>query len=188
MAEEHKGKPARLQKLYQEKIRPELKEELGLKNIMEVPELKKITVNVGVGKAVQNPKLINGVLEELAMITGQAPVKTRARKSIASFKLREGMVIGAMVTLRGKRMYEFFDRLVNIALPRVRDFNGLSEKAFDKGGNYTIGIREQIIFPEINFDQVDFVHGMDITLVIRNKSVEHSKALLKKFNFPFRKR
>lgn len=179
---------ARLQEAYLNQYRHELKKELGLKSIMQVPELKKIVLNVGAGMAVSNPKVIDVFAQELAAITGQAPVKTRAKKSISSFKLREGMVIGLMVTLRGRRMYEFLDRLVNVALPRVRDFNGLSPKSFDRQGNYSLGIKEQIIFPEINFDQVDVVHGMDITLVIRSESVAHSLALLEKFNFPIKKK
>lgn len=178
---------ARLQVVYRNEFREQLKNELGLGNIMRVPELKKIVVNVGMGAAVANPKVIDVVLTEIAAITGQAPVKTRARKSIAGFKLREGLVIGVKVSLRGRQMYEFFDRLVNVALPRVRDFNGLSRKAFDKAGNYSLGIKEQIIFPEINFDQVQSVHGMDITLVMKSESAEHSLKLLEKFNFPLRK-
>ncbi len=179
---------ARLQDAYLKQYRAELKKELGLKSIMQVPELKKIVVNVGAGMAISNPKIIDTIVTEIAAITGQAPVRTRAKKSISSFKLREKMVIGVMVTLRGRRMYEFLDRLVNIALPRVRDFNGLSPKSFDRQGNYSLGIKEQIIFPEINFDQVDNVHGMDITLVIRSDKPEHSLALLEKFNFPIRKK
>ncbi|MBV6492875.1 MAG: 50S ribosomal protein L5 [Turneriella sp.] len=178
---------ARLRKLYNDKIRTELKQELGVKSIMEVPVLKKIVLNVGAGFAVANPKSIDKVVNELAAITGQAPVKTRAKEAISNFKLREGLAIGVMVTLRGDRMYEFLDRLVNIALPRVRDFNGLSPKSFDAKGNYSLGVKEQIIFPEINFDNVDNIHGMDITLVIQSKSAEHSLKLLEKFNFPIRK-
>ncbi|MCS6972031.1 MAG: 50S ribosomal protein L5 [Turneriella sp.] len=178
----------RLRRLYNEKIRPELKEELGLRSIMQVPVLKKIVINVGAGFAVTNPKALDSVLAELAAITGQAPVKTRAKEAISNFKLRKGLAIGAMVTLRGNRMYEFLDRLISVALPRVRDFNGLSPKAFDAHGNYTIGIREQIIFPEIHFDDVERIHGMDITLVIRSESPEHSAKLLEKFQFPLRKK
>lgn len=177
---------ARLQQLYFEKIRAELKQELGLKSIMQAPELKKIVLNIGAGKAIENPKVLDTYLEELAAITGQRPVKTKARKSIAAFKLREHMNIGAMVTLRGRTMYEFLDRLISIALPRVRDFNGLSPKSFDKNGNYTLGVKEQIIFPEINFDQVDSIHGMDITLVIKSEGIEHSRKLLEKFRFPIK--
>lgn len=181
-------KLARLQQDYKENIRKELKSELGLKSIMQVPVLKKIVLNVGAGKAIESPKYLDGIVEELAAITGQRPVKTKAKKSIASFKLRENMNIGAMVTLRGRVMYEFLDRLVSIALPRVRDFDGLSAKAFDRQGNYTVGIKEQIIFPEINFDKVDSIHGLDITLVIQSETIDHSKQLLKKFRFPIKER
>lgn len=181
-------KYSRLQKLYHEQYKAELKEELGLSSIMEVPRIQKIVVNVGAGDAVANPKVLDSMVEELRIITGQAPVKTRAKKSIATFKLREGMPIGVMVTLRNQVMYEFLDRLVNIALPRVRDFNGLSPKSFDRWGNYSLGIKEQIIFPEIHFDQVEKIHGMDITIVMKSKTIEHSKALLKKFSFPLREK
>ncbi|MCB1145421.1 MAG: 50S ribosomal protein L5 [Leptospiraceae bacterium] len=180
--------PARLQTEYREKFRKELKEELSLTSIMQVPELKKIVINVGAGKAIENPKILDSIVEEIGIISGQKAVKTKAKKSIAAFKLREQMNIGAMVTLRGKIMYEFLDRLINVALPRVRDFNGLSAKSFDKAGNYTLGVKEQIIFPEINFDKVASIHGMDITLVIKTDSVEHSAKLLEKFNFPIRKK
>ncbi|MDH5720365.1 MAG: 50S ribosomal protein L5 [Spirochaetia bacterium] len=178
---------ARLQSEYNEKYRSELKKELEIATVMQAPELKKIVINVGAGKAIQNPKILDSIVAEMAVIAGQRPVKTKSKKAIAGFKLRENMWIGAKVTLRGKRMYEFFDRLVNIALPRVRDFNGLSRKAFDKSGNYSIGIKEQIIFPEINFDKVENIHGMDITLVIKSRGKEDSLKLLEKFNFPFRK-
>lgn len=181
-------KQARLYRQYVEEIRPALKEELKLKSVMEVPRIEKIVLNVGAGKAITNPNSLDAIVDEMAKITGQAPVKTKAKKSIATFKLRDGMAIGAKVTLRGKVMYEFFDRLVNIALPRVRDFNGVSRKAFDQAGNYSLGIKEQIIFPEINFDEVNDIHGMDITLVIKSKSSEQSMALLEKFNFPFKKK
>lgn len=182
------SKPARLQEIYTKEFKPALQKELGLSSIMDVPKIEKIVINAGVGAAVGNPKDVDAVLTEIAAITGQQPVKTRARKSIAAFKLREGMVIGAMVTLRGKIMYEFLDRLINIALPRVRDFNGVSPKSFDHAGNYSLGIKEQIIFPEIHFDKIEKIHGFDITIVMRSKSREHSKQLLEKFNFPFRKR
>lgn len=178
----------RLRKLYNEKIRHELKQELNLSSIMQVPVLQKIVVNVGAGFAVANPKSLDSVVSEIAAITGQAPVKTRAKEAISNFKLREGLPIGVMVTLRGNRMYEFLDRLINVALPRVRDFNGLSPKSFDARGNYSLGIKEQIIFPEINFDDVEQIHGMDITLVIRSESPQHSAKLLEKFNFPLRKK
>jgi large subunit ribosomal protein L5 len=188
MATAIKSYPARLRQLYNEKIRPELKQELGLSSIMQVPVLKKIVLNVGAGFAVANPKSLDSVVAEIAAITGQAPVKTRAKEAISNFKLRAGLPIGVMVTLRGDRMYEFLDRLINVALPRVRDFNGLSPRSFDARGNYTLGIKEQIIFPEINFDDVELIHGMDITLVIQSESPEHSAKLLEKFNFPLRKK
>ena len=178
----------RLQEFYYSSIRSELQKELSLSSIMEVPFIEKIVLNVGAGSAVKEPKVIESIMGELSLISGQAAVKTKAKKSIAGFKLRENMPIGAMVTLRGPRMYEFLDRLVNVAIPRVRDFNGLSLKSFDSKGNYTIGIKEQIIFPEIDFDKVDQIRGMNITLVIRSASTEHSKALLRKFNFPLRKK
>ena len=187
MATETQEKPVRLKELYINQYRAELQKELELKSVMQVPKLEKIVVNIGTGSSASTPKLLESAVEEMATITGQQPVKTRAKKSIAGFKLRENMQIGAMVTLRGNVMYEFFDRLVNIALPRVRDFNGVSAKSFDKQGNYTLGIKEQIIFPEINFDQVDSVHGFDVTLVIRSEGVEHSRAFLDKFGFPFKK-
>lgn len=188
MAAATQANPARLRKLYSEKIRPELKQELGLRSIMQVPVLKKIVLNVGAGFAVANPKSLDSVVAEIAAITGQAPVKTRAKEAISNFKLREGLAIGVSVTLRGDRMYEFLDRLINVALPRVRDFNGLSPKSFDARGNYSLGIKEQIIFPEINFDDVEQIHGMDITLVIQSEGPEHSAKLLEKFNFPLRKK
>ncbi len=181
-------KQTRLQELYYASIRPELKEELSLRSVMQVPFIEKIVLNVGAGVAVNNSKIIDSIVQELSLISGQASVKTIAKKSIATFKLREGMPIGAMVTLRGVRMYEFFDRLINIVLPRVRDFNGLSPKSFDKGGNYTIGVKEQIIFPEIDFDKVESVRGLDIILRIKSQRVEHSIALLRKFGFPLRKK
>ncbi|MDH5716335.1 MAG: 50S ribosomal protein L5 [Spirochaetia bacterium] len=177
----------RLQKDYKDKYAKELAKELNLATIMQAPRIEKIVVNVGAGRALQNPKFVDTVCEELSAITGQAPVKTKAKKAIAGFKLRENVVIGSKVTLRSKKMYEFLDRLVNVALPRVRDFNGLSRKSFDKNGNYTIGIKEQIIFPEINFDKVEQVHGMDITLVIKSRGKEDSIKLLEKFNFPLKK-
>ncbi len=177
-----------LEERYQKEIREELKKELGLKNIMEVPKLEKIVINVGVGRAVDNPKILNTIMEEIALITGQRPIKTRAKKSEANFKLRKGMPIGVKVTLRGKRMYTFLEKLIYVALPRVRDFQGLSRKSFDKWGNYTFGIKEQIIFPEIDIDKVDFIHGMDITLVIKNVDPSHSEKLLEKLGFPLERR
>ena len=184
----HKKESPRLRKLYSEKYRAELKQELGVSSIMQVPVLKKIVLNVGAGFAVANPKSLDKVVAEIAAITGQAPVKTRAKEAISNFKLREGLAIGVSVTLRGDRMYEFLDRLTNIALPRVRDFSGLSPKSFDARGNYSLGIKEQIIFPEISFDDVEQIHGMDVTLVIQSESAEHSAKLLGKFGFPLKKK
>jgi len=157
------------------------------RSIMEVPRLEKIVVNMGVGDAKENPKFLENAVEELSIITGQRPVITKARKAIAGFKIRTGMPIGAMVTLRGERMYHFFDRLLNIALPRVRDFRGVSPKAFDGRGNYTLGIKEQLIFPEINYDKVEKVRGMDIVIVTTAKTDEEGRELLKGFGVPFKK-
>jgi len=164
-----------------------LKQELGLENAMCIPVLKKIVVNIGQGDATQNIKTLEGAVSDLIAITGQKPVMTKAKKSIATFKLRQGMPIGAAVTLRGDRMYEFLDRFINIAVPRIRDFRGFSSKAFDGRGNYNVGIKEQIIFPEIDYDKVDRVRGLGITLVTNAKNDVEAKALLDKFNFPFRK-
>lgn len=177
---------ARLAEKYDTKLREELKGKFGLKNIFEVPRLEKIVVNIGVGEAVSDSKVINNAIEDLSLITGQKPVVTKAKKSIAGFKLRKGLSIGCKVTLRKKRMYEFLDRLVYIALPRVRDFKGLSKKSFDGHGNYSIGIKEQIIFPEINYDKVDKVRGMDITIITTTKNQEYAYELLKSFNLPFK--
>ena len=177
---------ARLAEKYTSQIREQLKEKFGLKNIFEVPKLVKIVVNIGVGEAVSDSKIINNAIEDLSMITGQKPIVTKAKKSIAGFKLRKGLSIGCKVTLRKKRMYEFLDRLVFIALPRVRDFKGLSKKSFDESGNYSIGIKEQIIFPEINYDKIDKVRGMDITITTTAKNKEHAYELLKSFNLPFK--
>jgi len=164
-----------------------LKQELGLKNPMRVPVLKKIVVNIGQGDATQNIKTLEGAITDLTAITGQKPIMTKAKKSIATFKLRQGMPIGAAVTLRGDRMYEFLDRFINIAVPRIRDFRGFSAKAFDGRGNYNVGIKEQIIFPEIDYDKVDRIRGLGITIVTNAKNDVEAKALLDKFNFPFRK-
>jgi len=161
--------------------------ELGLKNKMRVPGLKKIVVNIGQGDATQNIKSLEGAVADLTAITGQKPIMTKAKKSIATFKLREGMPIGCAVTLRGDRMYEFLDRFINIAVPRIRDFRGFSSKAFDGRGNYNVGIKEQIIFPEIDYDKVDRVRGLGITIVTSARNDVEAKALLDKFNFPFRK-
>jgi len=163
-----------------------LMKDIGCGNALEVPRLEKLVVNMGVGEAIQNVKLLDSAVEELATITGQKPVVTRARKAIANFKLREGMPIGCMVTLRGDRMYEFFDRLVNIALPRVRDFKGLSDRSFDGRGNYSLGIREQIIFPEINLDKVDKVKGLTISICTTARTDGDAKLLLRALGFPFR--
>lgn len=175
-----------MKKKYAE-FRDELKSELGIKNAHEVPELQKIVVNIGQGDAVQNIKILEGAIRDLTVITGQKPVMKRARKSIAGFKLREGMPIGCSVTLRRQRMYEFLDRLINVSIPRIRDFRGFSPKAFDGRGNYSLGVKEQIIFPEIDYDKVDKIRGLGITFVTSAKNDIQAKALLDKFNFPFRK-
>lgn len=177
---------ARLQEFYRNEVVPKMMKEFGYRNPMQVPRLVKIVVNMGLGEAIQNPKIIDNSVEELAAITGQRPLVTRARKSIANFKLRTGMAIGCMVTLRKSRMWEFFDRLVNVAIPRVRDFKGLSKRAFDGKGNYTFGIREQIIFPEINYDKVEKIKGMNITIVTTARTDEEARALLKFMGMPFR--
>src|SRR5215468_8177412 len=195
-AEEPSGKPARpkannratarMRDKYYNEVRPALMKEFSLDNPMAAPKLEKIVVNMGVGEATQNAKVIDPAASEIGLITGQKPVVTKAKKSIAAFKVREGMPIGVMVTLRGDRMYEFFDRLVNIALPRVRDFRGVSPKAFDGRGNYTIGIREQLIFPEIDFNKVDKLRGMNISIVTRRRNDEKAPSLLKNLGMPFR--
>lgn len=177
----------RLEQKYWNEVVPALMKELGLKNPMQVPRLQKVVVNMGLGEAVQNAKLLDSAVDELAQITGQKPVITRAKKSIAGFKLREGAAIGAMVTLRRDRMWELVDRLITLALPRVRDFRGVSPKAFDGRGNYTLGIREQIIFPEINYDTVDKIKGMNLTFVTTAETDEHGRALLRGLGMPFRK-
>ncbi|NWF35214.1 50S ribosomal protein L5 [Mariprofundus sp. KV] len=177
---------ARLKEFYKETVVPALKEEFGYSNPMQIPGLTKIVVNMGVGEASQNSKAIEGALADMTAITGQKPVTTRARKSIANFKLRDGMVVGCRVTLRGDQMWEFLDRLVNIALPRIRDFKGVSPKSFDGRGNYTLGLKEQIIFPEIEYDQVDKVRGMDITICTTANTNDEGRALLKQFSMPFR--
>ena len=178
--------PARLKKRYEAEVRPELMKELGFKNPMQAPKLEKIVVNMGLGEAINNGKIIDASVEQLGSITGQKPVVTKSRKSIANFKLRQGQSIGAMVTLRGERMYEFFDRLVSVALPRVRDFKGVSPKAFDGKGNYTLGVREQIIFPEINYDKVEKIKGLNITVVTTARNDEEGRALLRHLGMPFR--
>jgi large subunit ribosomal protein L5 len=176
----------RLKERYEKEVLPALMKEFGYGNPMQAPRLEKIVVNMGLGEAINNGKIIDASVAQLASITGQKPVVTKARKSIANFKLRQGQSIGAMVTLRGDRMYEFFDRLVSIALPRVRDFKGVSPKAFDGKGNYTLGIREQIIFPEINYDQVEKIKGLNITVVTTARDDEGGRALLRFLGMPFR--
>ena len=176
----------RLKKFYQEKVVPQLKKDFNFKNVNQVPGLKKIVLNIGLGEAIQNAKIIDSALEQLKLITGQSPVVTKAKKSISNFKLREGAPIGVAVILRRGRMYEFFDRLVNVALPRVRDFRGVPGKGFDGCGNYTLGIKEQLIFPELHYDLVDKVLGMNVTIVTDAKSNEEGKSLLKLMGMPFR--
>jgi len=176
----------RLKEIYQTDLMPALTKEFGYTSPMEVPRLEKIVLNMGLGEAIQNIKVLDASMEELALIAGQRPVVTRARKSIASFKLREGMPIGCMVTLRKGRMYDFFDKLVNVALPRVRDFRGLSDKALDGRGNFTLGIKEHIIFPEIDYDKIDKIKGLNITIVTTAKTDEEGKALLKMMGMPFK--
>ena len=178
--------PSRLRKRYLEEIAPRLREEFNFENPMRVPRLSKVVVNIGLGEAIQNAKALESGVEELGVITGQKPVVTKARKSIAAFKLREGMSIGARVTLRGDRMYEFLDRLMNVALPRVRDFRGISGKSFDGRGNFSLGIREQVIFPEIDYDKVDKIRGLGVSVVTTAKTDEEGKALLKHLGMPFR--
>jgi len=195
-AEQHDGKPARpkannretarLRDRYYKDVRPALMKELGLENPMAAPKLEKIVVNMGVGEATQNAKVIDPAVSEVSQITGQKPIVTKARKSIAAFKVREGMPIGVMVTLRGDRMYEFFDRLVNVALPRVRDFRGVPTKSFDGRGNYTLGVRDQLIFPEIDYSKVEKMKGMNITIVTTAGSDDQARALLKHMGMPFR--
>jgi large subunit ribosomal protein L5 len=177
----------RLKQRYTDTVVPALNKQFAYKSSMEVPRLEKIVLNMGLGSAVQNSKVIDAAVAELAKIAGQKPVVTKAKKSIASFKLREGQAIGAMVTLRKERMWEFFDRLVSFALPRVRDFRGVSARAFDGRGNYTLGIREQIVFPEIEYDKVDRIHGMNLSFVTTAKNDEQGRALLAELGMPFRK-
>ncbi len=178
---------SRLQEQYQNELHGQIMQKLGLKNSMEVPRITKITLNMGVGETVADKKILDHAVADLEKIAGQKPQVTRARKSVATFKIRDGYKIGCMVTLRRERMYEFLDRLVNIAIPRVRDFRGLSPKAFDRQGNYSIGVSEQIIFPEINYDQIDAIRGMDITITNTARNPSEGRALLEAFNFPFKK-
>ncbi len=177
---------ARLQKLYREKIAAELKEKFGYTSVMEVPRLSKITLNMGVGEAVADKKVMEHAVGDLTKIAGQKPVVTKSRKSIAGFKIREGYPIGCMVTLRGPRMFEFLDRLVTVALPRVRDFRGISGKGFDGRGNYNMGVKEQIIFPEIEYDKIDALRGMNISVTTTAKTDDEARALLAAFKFPFK--
>lgn len=178
--------PARLRDLYHSTVIPALQKQYGYKNVYQVPRLEKIVLNMGLGEAIQNAKILDSAVTEIAAITGQRPVVTKAKKAIANFKLRKGLPIGCMVTLRGERMYEFLDRLVNAALPRVRDFKGVSDKAFDRRGNYSLGIREQIIFPEVDIDKVDKVKGFTINICTTAKSDDEGRALLRALGVPFR--
>ncbi len=178
--------PARLKETYRNEIAPALAKEFGIENPMAIPKIEKIVINMGVGEAIANSKILDTATDELRAIAGQKPVITKAKKSIASFKLRQGMNIGTMVTLRGDRMYEFLDRLISVALPRVRDFRGVSHKAFDGRGNYTLGIREQLIFPEIDFNKVDKTRGMNISIVTTAKTDEQARSLLRAMGMPFR--
>jgi large subunit ribosomal protein L5 len=177
---------ARLREKYQEEVAPKLAEQFQYQSTMQIPKLKKIVVNMGLGEAIQNIKILDSAAEELAQLTGQKAVITRARQSIAAFKLRKGMPIGCMVTLRGERMYEFFDKLVNVALPRVRDFRGISSKALDGRGNYTLGIKEHIIFPEIDYDKIDKIKGMNITIVTTARTDDEARTLLSLMGMPFK--
>jgi large subunit ribosomal protein L5 len=178
--------PARLRERYRREIAPALMKDLGVKNALAAPRLEKIVLNMGLGEATQNPKILDSAVEELAAITGQKPVITKAKKAIANFKLREGAPIGAMVTLRGDRMYEFFDRLVNVTLPRVRDFKGVPDRSFDGRGNYSLGLREQVIFPEINLDKVDKIKGLTVVVCTTARTDADAKALLRALGMPFR--
>jgi large subunit ribosomal protein L5 len=182
-----KGYEPRLKKIYKEQIAPEIFKEFNYTSVMQTPRLDKIVVSMGVGEALQNKKLLDAAIDDLTLITGQKAVKTKARKSIANFKIREGQEIGAKVTLRGSMMYEFFDRLVNVALPRVKDFRGVNQNAFDGHGNYSLGITEQIIFPEIDFDKIERVAGLNIVIVTTARTDAEAKAFLAKFGMPFRK-
>ena len=177
---------ARLQEFYKKEVVPRLMKQLGLENPMAVPRITKITINMGVGEALSDKKVLESALGDLTKIAGQKPVATKARISVASFKVRDGVAIGCKVTLRNERMYEFLDRLINVAMPRIRDFRGVSRRAFDGRGNYNLGVKEQIIFPEINFDSVDAIRGMDIAITTTARNDEHGRALLEAFKFPLR--
>lgn len=178
---------ARLYDMYRNEVVPNLVNQFSYKNALQAPRVEKVVINMGLGEATQNPKVIDSAVEELSIITGQKPVITRAKKSIAGFRLREGMPIGTKVTLRGERMYHFLDKLMNVALPRVRDFRGVSPRAFDGRGNYTLGLREQLIFPEIDYDQIDKVRGMEVVVVTSAKTDEEARSLLTEMGMPFRK-
>ena len=178
---------ARLQDFYRSKVVPQLKEDLGLDNVMQVPRVSKITLNMGVGAALDDRKLVDKAMEDMTLIAGQKAVMTRARKSVATFKVREGWPIGCKVTLRRDRMYEFLDRLINVAIPRIRDFRGLNPKSFDESGNFSMGIQEQIVFPEVDYDHVESIRGMDITITTTARNSEQGLALLEAFKFPFKK-
>ena len=178
---------AKLHEVYKDKVVAELQEKFGFSSVMQVPQIEKITLNMGVGEALADKKILENAVADLEAISGQKPLITKARKSVAGFKIREGYPIGCKVTLRGERMWDFFERLVSIAIPRIRDFRGVSAKSFDGRGNYSMGVREQIIFPEIDYDKVDRVRGMDITITTSAKSDEEGRALLEAFNFPFKK-
>ena len=186
-AADQRSAPPRLQSFYRERVIPKLRSELKIDNLMQVPRIAEITINMGVGEAVADKKVMDAAVADLTKITGQKPLVTKSRKAIASFKLRAGLPVGAKVTLRGTRMYEFLDRLISIAMPRIRDFRGASARAFDGQGNYSLGVKEQIIFPEIQYDQIDQVRGMDITITTTAGDDRHGRALLEAFNFPFRK-
>ena len=177
--------PPRLKAFYQQTVRPKLKDQFGFANPHQIPQLEKIVINVGLGEAIKQPRLLDGIVEELATITGQHPVKKRAKKSIANFGLRQGQEIGAAVTLRGARMWEFFDRFVSVAIPRIRDFRGLSTRSFDGRGNYSIGLKEQMIFPEINYDDIQQVRGLDVTITTTAETDDHARALLLALGLPF---
>ena len=177
---------ARLLEYYQNEVKPKLQEEMGYKNVMETPKLEKIVINMGIGDAKDNPKLLDKAMENLAQITGQQPVVTRAKKSVANFKIKEGMPIGCKVTLRGEKMYHFLDKLINVALPRVRDFKGVSPKSFDGRGNYTLGLREQLVFPELEYDDVEKIQGMDLVIATSAETDEEAKELLKYLGMPFK--
>ena len=177
---------ANLKEKYIQELRPALQEELGINNVMAVPKLTKVVINMGVGEAANDKKHLESALQNLTVISGQKPIVTKARKSVASFKIREGWPLGCKVTLRGSKMYDFMERLIKIAIPRERDFRGLNPKSFDQQGNFTLGIKEQIIFPEINYDNIDNIRGMDVCINTSAKNAEQAKALLKSFNFPFK--